>query len=512
MKKWLLFFSLSIWFSAQILYAQVLYVAAAGSLHNENGAEYFRTGITFFTSLFVENLPAESLSVYNAPGSAWTGEDILTADHPLETLKAAIAACPAQEDDGILIFWMGRGGIVKDEFLFFVNEPLTEYESPTEYEFPTEPAPEASAGEAIPDEDAVRDTAEAGGGETDDSGQQDIGSENPEPEEGRGADEEKAAGFHEKRIPRSELVLALKEKKVRFAGLITDSCPRFKRGTSNKKIRYTPNTEEITSLMSSLFFEARGFLDVNSCRRNQTSLLTGTYGSLMIAALGEFLETSDEQAAYWTEAAGAVNAIMRDRARTHKQKLDLFSVPKEPRRYPPPPGPPGPPPPGPPGPPPPGHHHRSARQWRDDWDQIAREIRIRLEQGGDELYPSDYQDAPSRFRSSLWSAPRYYPERGDLLIGINGRRILNYDQYLDAIQSSPDLIYLTVIDHRTGFVYEMRTMMGPPGLPVRLGLAVIQDPWGGVRVTETILGSPAAHCQYLIGYKHWRYDPFLRRE
>ena len=70
------------------------------------------------------------------------------------------------------------------------------------------------------------------------------------------------------------------------------------------------------------------------------------------------------------------------------------------------------------------------------------------------------------------------------------------------------MIYLTVIDHRTGFVYEMRTVMGPPGPAIRLGLAVVEDPWGGVRVTNTVLGSPAARCQYLIGYRHWRYAPF----
>ena len=496
MKRFFFLFSLAVWLLARSLPAQVLYVAAAGDLRDEAYAEEFRSAVTVFTSLFVENLPSENLSVYNAPGSVWTGGDILTSDHPFETLKTAIADCPAQGEDGILVFWIGRGGMVKDEFFFFDRGT-----KPFQEESPEIKAGEGDSGGESPDETAEEVPEPDGEAETGaDASETDTDPPRPEADNSNQEDANEKEGPAERRIPRSELVLALKEKKVRFTGLITDSSRQFKRGNPEKNTRYTPNAEEITSLMSSLFFETRGFLDFNSCRRNQTSLLVGYYGSLLVAAMGEFLETGGDQYARWTETVDAVNARMRDRARPHKQKIDLFSVPKEPRR--------DPPPPPPPGFPPEERPHRSAQLWRDDWNEIARDIQARLERGREERYPADYEDAPSRFRSSFWSPPRYYPERGDLLIGINGRRIMNYEQYLDAIQQSPEMIYLTVIDHRTGIVYEMRTVMGPPGPPVRLGLAVVEDPWGGVRVTNTILGSPAAHCQYLIGYRHWRYAPF----
>ena len=446
------------------LRAQVLYVAAAGDLRDGACADEIRAGLTFFTSLFVENLPAENVSVYNAPDSNWTGDDISAADHPITALKIAIETCPAAADDGILIFWFGRGGLVKDEFFFFVSEPAPEGETP-----PAE----------------MPENADPDGGDASDAGDAESAESASDPE------------LVTRRIPRSEVILSLKEKKIRFAGLITESSRSFKRGNTEKTPHYTPNTGEITSLMSSLFFETRGFLDLNSSRKNQSSLLIGTYGSLMLESLGEFLETCDYKAARWTDAIDAVNALMRDNFRAHKQKIDVFSVPKEPRDPPPPPGPgPG------------DWRHHSAQRWRDDWDEIGRSIRERIDRMPDERYPADYQAAPDRFRSRYWSAPVYYPETGDLLIGINGQRILNYRQYLDAIQMSPEMIYLTVIDHRTGFVYEMRTVMGPPGPAIRLGLAVVEDPWGGVRVTNTVLGPPAAHCQYLIGYRHWRYAPF----
>lgn len=456
----ILFFSL-----LPALRAQVLYVAAAGDARDEAYADEMRAGLTFFTSLFVENLPAENVSVYNAPDSNWTGEDISSADRPIDALKIAIETCPAGADDGILIFWFGKGGLVKDEFFFFVNEPVGEEE-----------APPVAAEEA--------ETADGdGAGENDENAEGEKSAPTPT--------------YAARRIPRSEVTLALKEKKIRFAGLMTESSRQFKRGNSEKSPRYTPNTGEITSLMSSLFFETRGFLDLNSCRKNQTSLLIGTYGSLMLESFGEFLETCDYKAARWSDAIDAVDALTRENFRGHKQRIDVFSIPKEPRDPPPPRG-------GDFG----GERHRSAQMWRDDWDEIGRSIRARIDQAPDETYPADYPAAPGRFRSEYWSAPVYYPETGDLLIGINGRRILNYRQYLDAIQRSPDMIYLTVIDHRTGFVYEMRTVMGPPGPAIRLGLAVVEDPWGGVRVTNTVLGSPAARCQYLIGYRHWRYAPF----
>ena len=92
------------------LRAQVLYVAAAGNLRDEAYAEEIRAGLTFFTSLFVENLPAENVSVYNAPDSRWTGDDISSADRPIDALKIAIETCPAGADDGILVFWFGKGG------------------------------------------------------------------------------------------------------------------------------------------------------------------------------------------------------------------------------------------------------------------------------------------------------------------------------------------------------------------------------------------------------------------
>lgn len=501
MKRLFFLFSLAVCLLTRSLSAQVLYVAAAGDLRDEIYAEDFRSAVTFFTSLFVENLPSENLSVYNAPGSVWTGEDILTSDCPFETLKTAIADCPAQGEDGILVFWIGRGALVKDEFFFFEREPKPFQEKGQEIT-----AEDDDSGDGSPAETEEEALEHGEGAETEsavpETDTDQALSEMADPNQENANGKEKPA---ERRIPRSELVLALKEKKVRFTGLITDSSRQFKRGNPEKNTHYTPNTEEIISLMSSLFFETRGFLDFNSCRRNQTSLLVGYYGSLMVETMGEFLETDNGKYARWTETVDAVNALMRDRARPHKQKIDLFSVPKEPRRDPPPPPPP-------PGFPAVEHPHRSAELWRDDWNEIVRDIQARLERGREERYPADYEDAPSRFRSSLWSPPRYYPERGDLLIGINGQRIVNYEQYLDAIQRSPEVIYLTVIDHRTGIVYEMRTVMGPPGPPVRLGLAVVEDPWGGVRVTNTILGSPAAHCQYLIGYRRWRYAPFVRRD
>jgi hypothetical protein len=452
------------------LHGQVLYVVAAGNLRDDLFAAEFQAGITFFTSLFVENLPAENLMVYNAPGSRWTGDDISTAPHPMETLKAVITDCPAESNDGILVFWFGNGGMVKGEFLFFVKEPM-----PTEKD-------------AL--EDKIEESPDGNGGE--------VSEENPDPQATERNEEKGKPKLVERRVSRNELTLALKEKKVRFAGLITDSSRQFKRVSEEKTIRYIPNPSEITSLMSSLFFEPRGFLDINSCCPKQSSLLNGIYGSLMVGAFGEFLETCDYEAVRWTELIDAVNGLMRERSKAYRQRIDLFSVPKELR----------PESQSSEGSSPAGHHRHSAERWRDDWDEIARRVRARLHEMPEEVYPRNYDTISGRFRSVLWSPPLYYPEAGDLLIGINGQRILGYHQFLDAIQASPDLIYLTVIDHRTGFVYEMRTVMGPPGPHTRLGLAVVEDPWGGVRVTGSVLGSPASRCQYLIGYEHWRYAPF----
>lgn len=417
--------------------AQVLYVAAAGNYCEKAIETEIRNGITFFSSLFVENLPSKNIALYNAPGSRWNGPDFAKSSDPFEALLEAVRACPAEGDDGILILWFGKGGFVKNDFVFFVN---------------------------------VRENAET---------------ETKEPSEQHSA---------ERRVARSELILALKAKQLRFAGLISESSRQFKRENSSRAKHYTPNTSEITSLMSSLFFEPRGFLDINSSHRTQSSIVLEPYGSSMLEAFGEFLETCDYKAARWTETIDAVNDLMNEHFSKHKQKIEVFSVPKEPvteeesdtevKK-----------------------EIRPAEGWRGDWDEIEQRIRTRIAEGREEIYPDGDKIGPNPVPSGIWSAPLYYPERGDLLIGINGKRILTYNEYIDAIQTSPPLIHLTIIDHRTGIVYEMRTMMGPPGPRVRLGMAVVEDGWGGVRVTGTTAGSPASRCQYLTGYHIWRYLP-----
>lgn len=117
-----------------------------------------------------------------------------------------------------------------------------------------------------------------------------------------------------------------------------------------------------------------------------------------------------------------------------------------------------------------------------------------------------YQMAvPGNGGNFSWSSPMYRPERGDRIIRVNGSRIDDVSDFYSEVKSSPTMIYLDFIDHRTGSVYTMRTRLNPPYVQSRLGIYVEEYNYGrGVVVTGFLSGYPGLRCQkqnfYSNGY------------
>lgn len=109
--------------------------------------------------------------------------------------------------------------------------------------------------------------------------------------------------------------------------------------------------------------------------------------------------------------------------------------------------------------------------------------------------------APARpdgsIASSGWSAPMYHPEVGDRIISVNGSSVDDIEEWYSAVKNSSPMIYLTVVDHRTGDTYQLRTRLNSPYADSRLGIYTAETYRRGVVVTGFMPGYPGYRCQLL---------------
>ena len=110
--------------------------------------------------------------------------------------------------------------------------------------------------------------------------------------------------------------------------------------------------------------------------------------------------------------------------------------------------------------------------------------------GGDERF-DDGDD-------SGWSARSdWQPERGDIIIEVNGVPVRNKAEYARAVKESPETITLTVLE-RDGTLSQLRTKLWPSGHGTRLGIYIETAPQGGAVVTGLVPGSPAYRFRYRV--------------
>jgi len=94
-----------------------------------------------------------------------------------------------------------------------------------------------------------------------------------------------------------------------------------------------------------------------------------------------------------------------------------------------------------------------------------------------------------------WSARKYHPEVGDRIVGVNGQRIGNMQDFIRAVKSSPTEITLRIIDHKTGSPYLLRTLLNPVNSPSRLGIEADDSDGEGVEVQNVYADHPGNRCQ-----------------
>ena len=95
------------------------------------------------------------------------------------------------------------------------------------------------------------------------------------------------------------------------------------------------------------------------------------------------------------------------------------------------------------------------------------------------------------------TAPFMCPEKGDRIISVNGIQIQDMAHFSQIIRSANTRITFKLIDRRTGKIMNLMTDLNPKGSYTRLGITVVDDNRGGVRVVDVDAGSPGSRCRYL---------------
>ena len=95
------------------------------------------------------------------------------------------------------------------------------------------------------------------------------------------------------------------------------------------------------------------------------------------------------------------------------------------------------------------------------------------------------------------TAPYMCPENGDRIISVNGIQIQDMAHFSQIIRSANTRITFKLIDRRTGKIMNLMTDLNPKGSYTRLGITVVDDDHGGVRVIGVDAGSPGSRCRYL---------------
>ena len=95
-------------------------------------------------------------------------------------------------------------------------------------------------------------------------------------------------------------------------------------------------------------------------------------------------------------------------------------------------------------------------------------------------------------RGASVNTPRYWRlTPGDIILAINGENVTGRQGMTDAINRSPQTMYLTVRDTR-GKIYHFETVLSPNS--PRFGIYTADHRGGGARVTSVIPGSSATRC------------------
>ena len=94
------------------------------------------------------------------------------------------------------------------------------------------------------------------------------------------------------------------------------------------------------------------------------------------------------------------------------------------------------------------------------------------------------------------SATRLSLSRGDVILAINGQSISDRDDCIQAVNSSPSTMNLTVRDSRDGTIWQMQTQLRSRGS--RFGVNLRDNPGGGAYVTGVFSGYPSTRC-YVVG-------------
>ncbi len=267
---------------------------------------------------------------------------------------------------------------------------------------------------------------------------------------------------------RSEILSALQKKGASLTVLITDSCNVFHDYSGHGAVvgAPLPEIDHATPLISSLFLNCKGVVNINSSSPGEKSYCSSLAGSVFTINLYNSKFFNENKSMTWSSFLDDVQERMKEDG--SNQKIDISGrLPSSTL----------------------SRESNNIRPKNVFSNQSEHKNKYSLGKG--------YDDEPS-LPKGQWSDPKYYPENGDRIISVNDIPIRDEAHFRQVIKNADTQVMLTLIEHRKGKPYKMITNLNPPGSITRLGIYIQSDSRGGVRVTGVVPGTPGTRCRYLI--------------
>jgi hypothetical protein len=243
-----------------------------------------------------------------------------------------------------------------------------------------------------------------------------------------------------KRLYRSELVSILRARSCRLQILLTDAC--FNERVVQPRVAYATKAgpDVTTPLFRSLFFESRGFLDLNSCQRGQRAFTRNDYreGSVFTAAFVSLLKKNLRNGGIeWTQ-------LLRESSSQTNRDFRRFVANKRGQKS-----------------QDPAVFANTIRQ-TDTSDGVISNSRLGVDisfRQGNAVIIAAHEGSASRKLKLAGDSRRWVLDPGDIINSINGRRVTSPDDFMAAVQTSRSSMVLSVWSEQDGKTYEFTAQL-----------------------------------------------------
>lgn len=245
---------------------------------------------------------------------------------------------------------------------------------------------------------------------------------------------------------RSKVVTAMQDRKVRLAVLITDTCS-VRLDLTDKQVADVAVVTETSPAFVSLFFERSGLIDMSASSPGEVSMGDDIDGGYFTSSFCRFLRANNEQRLTWTTLRDGVQSKVDD-VFSQKQPRGVSNPLNGELQF----------------------TQTITAKFDLDGDRSSNPdnpnpkgprfgVRVVELQGGGLEIKKVEADAPASRCRLQGTQNTGSLEIGDVIVSINGQEMKNEQDFIKAVDSSPRLMQMVVVDHAAGKRLNLETTL-----------------------------------------------------